>query len=66
MSAYEREADITLPARRGCADALPSTGVARVEMLLNEIPIGIGRPTAMKHASGFGLAQDVAGTWGGG
>jgi len=66
MSAYEREADITLSARRGCAAALPSTGAARVETLLNDIPIGIGRPTAIKHASGLWLAQDVAETWGGG
>ena len=65
MSAYEREADITLPARRGCAAALPSTGAARVELLLNDIP-AIGRLTAIKHASWLGLTQDVAATWGGG
>jgi len=62
MSAFEREADITLPARRGC---VPSTGAARVELLLNDNPIGIGKPTAIKHASRLGLTQDVAG-WGGG
>ena len=36
-----------------------------MELLLNDNPIGIGKPTAIKHASRLGLTQDVAG-WGGG
>jgi hypothetical protein len=48
------------------AAALPSTGAARAEWFLNGISIVIGRPTAIKHASGLGLAQDAAATCGGG
>ena len=44
----------------------PAAAAGRAELLLNDISIGIGRPTAIKHANGFGLTHDASAVCDGG